>query len=85
MEMPKEGYLLVYGESGDEVHANLITKEFYDAIVEILGDWEAVMELTFDDENGFDPIFSWSTQTFFTQEWPYNNVKILGTVSIART
>jgi hypothetical protein len=84
MEMPKEGYLLVYGESGDEVHVDLITKEFYNAIVEIIGDWEAVMELTFDDNN-FKPVFSWFTQTFCIEKWPYNNVRILGTVSIART
>ena len=77
----KEGYLLIYSEQ-DEVHADLIPKELYDKIDSNEGKEE---EIAFNDASFEARIHSWHTQTFCTDTWPYNDTKILGTISIPRT
>lgn len=83
-----EGYLLMWGEDGDEVHADLITKEHYDRIVaateEKIDIWKAMdnaSRVAFET----DSIARWFTQTYCHEPWPYNGIKILGTISVART
>lgn len=74
-----EGYLLIYSESGDEVHIDLITEEHYNKIVNTFkhGPEMDIEDVAFEDE----PVQKWSIQTFCDAPWPYNDVKILGTVS----
>ena len=77
--MAKEGYLLIYDESGDEVHVNLISKEHYEKI-------KAALETGKDGAEeawATDCLHRWFTQTRCFEPWPYGNVKILGTISVA--
>lgn len=78
----RSGYLLMYSESGDEVHADLITEGHYNKIVtamEQVGQ-QAAEEAAFET----DPIQGWFTQTYCHEPWPYTDVEILGTVSVCR-
>ena len=86
----REGYLLLYFSDGDETHANLISKEHYDRIIEAQrncppGEYPREME---DAAWGTEPIERFMIQTYCSSaieachNWPYNNVKILGTVSV---
>lgn len=75
-----EGYLLLYSEGGDEIHADLISKEHYDKIV------SKTSPEDFEDEAfAKEPLFSWFSQTMCNEPWPYNGIKILGTVHVWRT
>lgn len=74
----KEGYLLLYNDT-DETHADLISEEHYKKIDAVLGST---------DENdiafGEEPLHSWFTQTHCVASWPYDGIKILGTICVAR-
>jgi len=72
-----EGYLILYQENGNEIHANLINKDSYNKIVDNLCDPEKCMEI-----NARDPLNRWFTQTSCNKLWPYNNINILDTVCI---
>ena len=80
----REGYFLVYSSDGDEVHVDLISKEHYDRIKAVYDNWKSYK----DDEAlgevawGTEPIETWFTQTRCAEPWPYNDVKVLGTVSV---
>jgi len=83
----KEGYLLMWGES-DEVHANLIDKDHYDRITNAMNEktdpeWQAFVNA---EQEAFSnkPLHDWFTQTNCKEPWPYNDVNILGTVSVPR-
>jgi len=84
----KEGYILTWGET-DEVHANLITKEHYDKIVAAMLEKTDPEYKTLDNATEealkTDSLHSWWTQTYCIEPRPYNGIKILGTISIART
>lgn len=85
----EEGYLLTWGEGGDEVHADLITKEHYDRIAEAMHEktdpeWKAQANAS-EEAFKIDPLHTWWTQTYCEIPWPYNEIKILGTISVART
>lgn len=77
----KEGYLLIYSEGGDEIHADLISEDHYKRIV---ANFDIAKEEIADkvDEVAFgtDPLFFWFSQTICNEPWPYSNTKILGTV-----
>lgn len=78
----KEGYLLMYGSGGDEIHISLITKKHYNLIIrEISNGSDVVDETAFETETLYD----WFSQTMCNEDWPYTNVKILGTVHIWAT
>ena len=84
-----EGYLLIWGEDGDEVHINLITKEHYDRIVTAMNEktnpaWKAQANAEHEAWKT-DPITRWFTQTYCNEPWPYEGTKILGTISVTRT
>lgn len=68
----KEGYLMMYTDS-DEVHLDLITKDHYDRI--------EADEVAFGEE---EPLYRWFTQTHCIEPWPYDGVKILGTICVVR-
>ena len=75
----KTGYLLIYGSDGDEVHINLITEEHYNKIVSAMDiSQQAADEVAW----GIDPLQRWLTQTYCKEPWPYNDIQILGTVSV---
>jgi len=74
----KEGYLLMYGSDSDEIHLNLISETHYDKIVAALDDPDKSMRMAFET----DPLYSWFSQTQCNEPYPYNNVKILGTVHV---
>lgn len=77
--MCKEGYLLLYSESSDEIHADLICEEHYNDILESAD--EEMEEKAFSRE----PLESWFSQTMCNEPWPYRNVRILGTVHVWST
>ena len=88
----KEGYLLLHSES-DEIHADFITKEHYEKIVSALGSsdpektQEQFIKAQINSEEaawGTEPIQGWFTQTNCREPWPFNDMKILGTISIPR-
>jgi len=88
MSEVKSGYLLIYGSDGDEVHVDLITEEHYNKIVSALAigkskDVRAALEAA--EKAAFETgaIQTWFTQTYCNEPWPYNDIKILGTVSVA--
>ena len=74
-----EGYLLIYAEGGDEIHADLISKEHYNDIV-AQDDPDKADEAAFN----LDPLYYWFSQTMCHEAWPYVDVKILGTVHVWR-
>ncbi len=74
----KEGYLLIYSESSDEIHANLISEDHYNNILNLIDDSDAMEEEAFKVE----PLFGWFSQTQCNEPWPYTNVKILGTIHV---
>jgi len=81
----EEGYLLIYSEQ-DEVHTDLIPKEFYDIITKAIEAEDGTVEdIAFDEASYKARIHCWKIQTFCTDSWPYNDTKILGTISIPRT
>jgi len=75
----KEGYLLVYGSDGDEVHVNLITEEHYRKIIAAM---EVSQQKASEAAWETEPVQSWFTQTYCVEPWPYNGVHVLGTVSV---
>lgn len=75
-----EGYLLIYSEGGDEIHADLICKSHYESIISET-DPEKMEEEAFNP----DPLYWWFSQTMCHEPWPYSDVKILGTVHVWRT
>ncbi|OGU60447.1 MAG: hypothetical protein A2V66_01815 [Ignavibacteria bacterium RBG_13_36_8] len=82
-----EGYLLLYSDD-DEVHVDLISEEHYKRIDEALSIEKNARLTLYDDpcEVAFrtEPLKRWFTQTYCTDPWPYDKVKILGTISIPR-
>jgi len=72
-----EGYLLIYTDT-DEIHVNLISEDHYNRIMDKFPDEDKVDETAFETE----PLHSWFSQTMCNEDWPYKNVKILGTVHI---
>ena len=82
----REGYLLIYIESNDEVHMNLITEEHYNRIIDAQknGSCDDMVRLINEEE----PIERFWMQTFCSSViepdlvWPYNDTKILGTVCL---
>jgi hypothetical protein len=76
----KEGYLMMYSDD-DEVHLDLITEEHYKKIEAV---WENLnldqYSIAFEEE----PLYRWFTQTRCVEPWPYNGVKILGTICVVR-
>ena len=79
----KEGYLLIYADGGDEIHINLIDQDHYN---HIMSKWPTDASDTSDavDEAAFsrETLYDWFSQTMCNENWPYKNVKILGTVHI---
>jgi hypothetical protein len=74
-----EGYLLMWEESGDEIHLDLITPEDYKKFD------EAISSKDIDPNSiAYEPIIHWFTQTRCTEPWPFGDCKILGTICIAR-
>lgn len=73
----REGYFLIYQDT-DETHVNLITEAHYKRIVAQLGGSGGILEVAFSEE----PIERWFTQTHCKEPWPYNDVKVLGTVCV---
>ena len=71
----KEGYLLMYSSDSDEIHLNLISKEHYDKIV---ADPDESQDVAFET----DSLHTWFSQTQCKEPYPYNDVKILGTVHV---
>jgi len=75
----KEGYLLMYGSDSDEIHISLITKEHYETIMAEFDNGEDAVDKAALE---VDSLYDWFSQTMCNEDWPYKNVKILGTVHI---
>lgn len=73
-----EGYLVMYEESGDEIHTALVTEEHFLRIKNANGSEEEDKAFL-----GTTPLHRWFTQTHCFEPWPYNDIKILGTACIA--
>jgi len=69
-----EGYLLLWDESGDEIHIDLISPEDFKKFDK--ADRNNLHEIT------YKPLIHWFTQTWCNEPWPFNNCKILGTISL---
>lgn len=76
--LEKEGYLLIYSESSDEIHMNLISLEHYENILGAINDSYKMEKEAFK----VDPLHSWFSQRQCNEPWPYENVKILGTIHV---
>jgi len=74
----KEGYLLMYAHGGDEIHIDLISAEHYNKIINDNTNEDDIDEVAFAQ----DPLHYWFSQTMCYEDWPYKNVKILGTIHI---
>lgn len=72
-----EGYLLMWHESGDEIHIDLITKEDYDKFCNAKN---------IDEEMNinYEPIEHWFIQTGCIESWKFGDYKILGTYCTMR-
>ena len=70
----------MYADGGDEIHADLITKEHYEEIVKAVeeGDDEGATEIALSTA----PLKRWHSQTMCHEPWPYGDTEILGTVHI---
>jgi len=81
----KEGYLLMYQDT-DEIHLDLITEEHYKKIDAALGNGNFNNRKPDEDEVAFgeEPLYRWFTQTHCVEPWPYDGVKILGTICVVR-
>ncbi len=72
------GYLLIYNDTADEIHIDLISKEHYDKIKAAIDDPDKSMEAAFET----NALRSWFSQTQCNEPYPYNDVKILGTIHV---
>jgi hypothetical protein len=75
--MKHTGYLLMWPESTDEIHIELITAE--DA-----AKFEKVRGTDKENEISYQPLMTWFTQTHCNTSWPFNDCVILGTICICR-
>ena len=74
----KEGYLLMYSSDGDEIHISLVSQEHYDAILKEINFPDEMDRVAFET----DSLHDWFSQTQCNEDWPFKNVKILGTIHI---
>ena len=77
-----KGYLVIYIESEDEIHADLVSKTTYDRATTLSaeGMHDEAIELV--DTRA---VKHWFLQTCCTGQWPYNNDTILGILHIVVT
>lgn len=80
----REGYLWMWPESYDEVHIYLISKEQMEEYSKLADGWEsdwlAAKRRCLEYLLSIEPIEKWFTQTHCQEDWPYGDVKILGTL-----
>jgi hypothetical protein len=74
----KEGYLNIQDGGGGDIYIILITKEHYDLLTT---QWEEKhnFDIKIPKEIKEQSVF-FGTQPVVWQEWPFNDVKILGTI-----
>jgi len=80
----REGYLLMWPESHDEVHIDLISQRQYDQYLELAKGWDqdpvAAKQRCREYLDSITPMERWFTMYACQEPWPYNDVVILGTL-----
>jgi len=71
-----EGYLLMWEESGDEIHIDLISPDDAQKFTEALGNTDAIYKIV------YAPLIHWFTQTHCAEPWPFQHCNILGTICV---
>lgn len=71
-----KGYLLMWSESGDEIHIDLISPEDAAKFDAALGDTDAIYKIE------YEPLMHWFTQTHCAEPWPFKDCEILGTLCV---
>jgi hypothetical protein len=77
--MARCGYLLMWEESGDEIHVDLISLMDYKRYKDQMKN-PNIFKTGY--ERTHTPIISWFSQTFCSEPWPFKDCEILGTLHL---